>query len=120
MFPVWSSLCAWPLLTGDTRGTAFRDMTDGTEAKVGLAHWAEVGRRWHQIPKEERVALHPSLTLPIKAEMQAYQERRARKNKAAEAAKMGLAESEAWAEQADRERREKLARAIAKIRRAKP
>ena len=110
------SLWAWPLLTGDTRGTAFRTMDETPEAKVRQAEWAEVGRRWADIPKEERLVLHPRFTLPIRAEMQAYQERRERKNRAKEAAKLGVAESEAWAEHAERERKAKLERAIRKVR----
>jgi hypothetical protein len=90
-------------------------MTD-TEAKVRLAEWAEIGRRWADIPRDERLALHPSVTLPIRAEMQAYQERRERKNKAKESARLGVAEDEAWAEYEERKRAEKLARAIRKLR----
>lgn len=109
-------LGAWPLLTGNTRGTALRVMTD-TEAMVRLAEWAEIGRRWDQIPKEERLALPPRITIPIRAEMQAYQEKRERKNRASEARRLGRLEEEAWVEYAERERQAKLARAIAKIRR---
>jgi hypothetical protein len=108
-------LCVWPLLTGDTRGTALRVMTD-TEAKVRLAEWAEIGRRWEHIPKEERLALPPRITIPIRAEMQAYQEKRERKNRASEARRIGRLEEEAWAEYAELERQAKLARAIRKLR----
>jgi hypothetical protein len=92
-------------------------MSDDTEAQVRQAEWAEVGRRWTTIPKEERLVIHPSISNPIRAEIQAYQERRERKNKAKEAARLGMAEEEAWAEHAERERQAKLARAIAKLRR---
>jgi hypothetical protein len=109
-------LSEWPLLTGDTRGTALRVMSEDTEAQVRQAEWADIGRRWATIPKEERLALHPSISNPIRAEMQAYQERRERKNKAKESARLGVAEDEAWAEYADRERQAKLARAIRKLR----
>lgn len=108
-------LGAWPLLTGDTRGTALRVMTD-TEATVRQAEWAEIGRRWTNIPREERLEFPPRITIPIRAEMQAYQERRERKNRAAEAARIGKAEDVAWQEHAERERQEKLARAIRKLR----
>lgn len=108
MFPVW--FACEPLLTGFTRGSAFRDM-------IPDAEWAELGRKWAKIPREERLAMHPRFQLPIRAEMMAYQEKRERKNKAQEAARMGRLESEAWAEHAERERAEKLARAIRKIRR---
>lgn len=108
MFPVW--FACEPLLTGFTRGTAFRDM-------IPDAEWAELGRKWATIPREERLAIHPRFQLPIRAEMMAYQEKRERKNKAAEARRLGKLEDEAWAEYAERERAAKLARAIAKLRR---
>lgn len=86
------------------------------EPKVPEAEWASLGRRWAQIPKEDRLALPARYTLPIRAEMQAYQERRERKNKAQEAAKRQISEAEAWAEHEERERAAKLARAIRKLR----
>lgn len=106
----------WPLLTGDTRGTALRVMSDDTEAQVRQAEWAEIGRRWASIPREERLALHPSISNPIRAEMMAYQEKRERKNKAKEAARLGMAEAEAWEEHTQREKAAKMARAIRKLR----
>lgn len=83
------------------------------------AAWADTGRRWADIPKEERVAIHPSVALPVRAEMMAYQEARERKNRRKEAARLGRDEAEAWAEYEARERAAKLARAIAKIRRGR-
>lgn len=87
-----------------------------TTEEMRLAEWAEVGRRWADIPKPERLAMHPSLTIPIRAEMMAYQEKRERKNRAAEARKLGVAEDQAWAEYEAREKAAKLARAIRKLR----
>lgn len=108
--------CAEPLLTGDTRGTAFPVMTKEDEAPRRQAEWAEVGRRWAEMSNAERFNVHPSLRNPIRAEMQAYQEKRERKNRAAEAKRLGRDEAEAWAEYAERERAAKLARAIRKLR----
>lgn len=115
MFPVWLALRE-PLLTGCTRGTAFQPMDTSEPEKYPHAAWAATGRRWADIPKEERLALHPSLALPIRAEMQAYQEARERKNRRKEAARIGRDEAEAWAEYEAREKAERLARAIRKLR----
>lgn len=86
------------------------------QVQLRRPEWAEVGRRWDKIPKEERLALPLRLTLPIKAEMQAYQEARERKNIAYKARKKLQAEDEAWAEYAAKEKADKLARAIRKLR----
>lgn len=91
-------------------------MSDDTEAKGVEAEWAQYGRQWAGMTREERLLLHPRLALPIRAEMMAYQEKRERKNRAKEAAKLGIAEAEAWQEYADREKAAKLARAIRKLR----
>lgn len=86
------------------------------EPKLPDAEWALLGRRWANIPKEDRLALPPRYTIPIRAEMQAYQERRERKNRAAEARKVAIDEATAWAEYEAREKAERLARAIRKLR----
>lgn len=86
------------------------------QVQVTRPEWAEVGKRWEKIPKEERLALPPRLTILIRAEMQAYQEARERKNIAYKARKKSQAEDEAWAEYAAKEKADKLARAIRKLR----
>lgn len=91
-------------------------MTTDTAAAVPDAEWAEEGRAWPTMTRAERAALHPRFANVIRAEWQAYQERRERKNRASERRRWLSAEIEAWSEYAERERAARLRRAVRRVR----
>lgn len=73
--------------------------------------------RWMALTKEERTALAPEVRDEMLARVQAYNKKREAKNKRSLERRKLRAEEEAWAEYAAIERKAKLARAVAKLRR---
>lgn len=74
--------------------------------------------RWMALTKEERSALAPEVREEMLARVVAYNIKRQAKNKRSLERRKQKAEEEAWAEYAAIERKAKLARAVAKLRRS--
>ena len=73
--------------------------------------------RWLALSKEERAALPPEVRAEMVAKVHAWQVKAAAKNALKKQRRIARAEVEAWEEYAERERKAKLARALAKLRR---
>lgn len=73
--------------------------------------------RWLALTAEERAALDEQQRQEMLAKLHDFLKKREARNRVKKLRRYLKAEEEAWAEYADRERKAKLARAVAKIRR---